>query len=98
LSARFWYLFFLKSSKNSLKTKPDKTALTSKFEGIFIPTSSAALARSHRIIRIEKDKEIMFMKLCSQIHLDDFKQKRSEHQREERRLKRVNKYCSTIEA
>ena len=35
------------------------------------------------------------MNLCSQIRFDDFKQKRSEHQREERKLKRTNKYCDT---
>jgi len=79
-----------------LKTKPRKKVQTSGFEKIYIPDSSAALARTHRIIRIEKEKEILFMKLRSQIHLDDFKQKRSDRQREERRLKRVNNYCSTI--
>ena len=35
------------------------------------------------------------MNLCSQIRFDDFKQKRSEHQREERKLKRINKFCDT---
>jgi hypothetical protein len=79
-----------------LKTNNKKKIQTSKYEKIFIPASSAALARSHRLIRIEKKKEIQFMKLCSQIRLYDFKQKRSEHQREERRLKRNNKYCDTL--
>jgi len=79
-----------------LKISSIKRIPTSKFERIFIPIGSAALARSHRIIRIEKEKEILFMKLCSKIHLDDFKNKRSDRQREERRLKRVNHYCSTI--
>jgi hypothetical protein len=36
------------------------------------------------------------MKLCSQIHLDDFKQNRSKHQREERKNKRTNKYIKAI--
>ena len=79
-----------------MKTKPKKEIQTSKYERIYIPASSAGLARSHRLIRIEKEKEILFMKLCSQIRFDDFKQKRSGRQREERRLKRLNKYCDTI--
>jgi len=79
-----------------LKTIHKNKIQPSKYERIYIPASSAALARSHRLIRIEKEKEILFMNLCSQIRLDDFKQKRSDRQREERRLKRVNNYCSTI--
>ena len=61
------------------------------FNKIHISASSAGLARSHRIIRTEHAKEILFMKFCSQIHLEDFKQRRSKQQREERRNKRVNK-------
>ena len=68
---------------------------STRYEKIFISANSAGLARSHRLIRIEKEKEILFIKLCSQIRFDDFKQKRSEHQREERKLKRINKYCDT---
>ena len=60
-------------------------------ERTFIPDSSAKLIRSHKIIRIEKEKEIIFMKICAQIHLNDFKQKRSDLQREERKLKRTDK-------
>jgi len=78
-----------------LKTNSIKKNNKSGYEKIFIPASSAGLARSHRLIRIEKEKEILFIKLCSQIRFDDFKQKRSEHQREERKLKRINKYCDT---
>jgi len=63
------------------------------YEKIYIPASSAGLARSHRLIRIEKEKEILFMKLCSQIRFDDFKQKRCDQQREERKHKRLNKHC-----
>ena len=69
---------------------------TSKFEKVYIPDSSAGLARTHKIIRIEKEKEILFMRICSQIQQNDLKEKRSDSQREERRLKRVNKYCATI--
>jgi hypothetical protein len=65
---------------------------TSGFEKIFIPASFAKLARTHKLIRIEKEKEILFMKICSQIHLDDFKKSRSDRQREERKLKRVNNH------
>jgi hypothetical protein len=71
---------------------PRKKDLTSKFEKIFIPDSSAGLARSHKVIRIEREKEVQFMKLCCQIRLDDSKKIRSENQREERKLKRVKKY------
>jgi hypothetical protein len=62
----------------------------SQLDKTFLPASSAKLVRTHRLIRIEKEKEILFMKICSQIHLDDFKKNRSKHQREERKLKRVN--------
>jgi len=69
---------------------------TSGFEKIFIPASFAKLTRSHKLIRIEKEKEILFMKICSQIHLDDFKKSRSDRQREERRLKRVSSYYQKL--
>jgi hypothetical protein len=62
--------------------------IPSDFERTFISDSSAALARSHRLIRIEQEKESAFMCICSQIHLDDFKKCRSEKQREERIQKR----------
>ena len=48
----------------------------------------AGLARTKRIIQTEKNKEIQFMLLCSQIRLNDRKQERAENQREERRTKR----------
>jgi hypothetical protein len=54
------------------------------------------LARTHKIIRIEKGKEILFMKICSQIRFDDFKKKRADCQRMERRLKRDSKYQITV--
>lgn len=73
----------------SLRT-PRKKTRTSKFEEIYIPASFAGLARTHRIIRIEHQKELQFMKICSQIRLYDFREKRSDNQREERRLKRRN--------
>jgi len=63
--------------------------MTPRFEKIFIPDSLAGLARTHKIIRIEREKEIQFMKLCCQIRLDDFKKTRSEKQREDRKLKRA---------
>ena len=70
------------SSKTIIRKFP------SNFEKTFISDSFAALARSHRLIRIEREKESIFMCLCSQIHLDDFKNNRSEKQRDERRQKR----------
>jgi hypothetical protein len=48
----------------------------------------AGLAKSHRIIRTEKDREVQFMKLCIQIRLDDNKFDRSGRQRNDRRSKR----------
>ena len=71
-------------------------ALALKFEKINIPVSSAGLARTHKLIRIEHEKETQFMKICSQIRLDDYKEKRSEKQKNVRRLKRRNYYMSTI--
>ena len=71
-------------------TTSRKNHKMSTFEKTYIPASSAGLARSHRIIRIENGKEIQFMKICSQIRLNDFKTKRSDNQRVERRLKRLN--------
>jgi hypothetical protein len=58
------------------------------FERTFVSNSSAALARSHRLIRVEQEKESVFMCISSQIHLDDVKKYRSEKQREDRRQKR----------
>ena len=77
------------TSKRSSKTN---NISASKFQKVYIPESSAGLARTHKIIRIEKGKEILFMKICSQIRFDDFKKKRADCQRVERRLKRVSKY------
>jgi hypothetical protein len=62
--------------------------IPSNFEGTFIPNSSAALSRSHRLIRIEQEKEMVFICFCLQIHLDDFRKSRSEKQRKDRRQKR----------
>jgi hypothetical protein len=76
------------------KTRPGKRVLVPKFEKIFIPASSAGLARTHRIIRIEREKEIQFMKLCCQIRFDDSKKNRADSQRKERKLKRAKKYSN----
>jgi len=78
-----------------LKNSSRKRVFTQGFDKIFIPTVSAKLARSHKLIRIEREKEILFMKICSHIKLDDFKKKRADNQKEERKLKRVcNQYSS----
>ena len=69
---------------------------TSAFYKILIPASSAKLARTHKLIRIEREKELIFMRICSQIQLDDFKKKRSVRQREERKLKRAYNHYSFI--
>jgi hypothetical protein len=60
----------------------------SKSEKIELPTRLSGLAKTHRLIMIEKHKEIQFMMLCAQIRLDDFKKQRADHQRDERREKR----------
>jgi len=75
----------------SSNSEPRKKDLTSKFHKIFIPDSCAGLARSHKVIRIERGKEIQFMKLCCQIRLNDSKEIRSDKQREDRKLKRIKK-------
>ena len=76
----------------SSTTRLNKRISTPRFEKIFIPESSAGLARTHKIIRIEREKEIQFMKLCCQIRLNDSKKIRAENQKVERKLKRVKKY------
>ena len=78
--------------------RPSKTnnIEASKFHKVYIPESSAGLARTHNLIRIEKMKEIQFMKLCSQIRLDDFKKKRAYDQKNDRKLKRANKHWKTV--
>jgi hypothetical protein len=70
-------------------TRPRNRVLTPRFEKIFISDSSAGVARTHKIIRIERGKEIQFMKLCCQIRFDDSKKIRADNQREMRKLKRV---------
>jgi len=58
----------------------------------YIDTSSktpAGIAKSHRLIRVQKDKEIQFLKLCAMIKLDDNKTTRATNQRDERRAKRL---------
>jgi len=79
-----------------LTTSLRKRVTTQGFDKIFIPTVSAKLARTHMLIRIEKEKEIVFMKICSQIKLDDFKKKRADSQKEERKLKRVSNQYSSL--
>ena len=76
----------------SSTTRLKKRISTPRFEKIFIPESSAGLARTHKIIKIEREKEIQFMKLCCQIRLNDSKMIRAESQKEQRKLKRVKKY------
>jgi hypothetical protein len=80
----------------SSNTRQRERILTSKFEKTFIPVSSAGIAKTHKMIRIEKGKEMQFMKLFCQIRLDDSKKIRSDNQREQRKLKRVKKYFTQI--
>jgi hypothetical protein len=63
--------------------------LSSKPEKIELPIRLAGLAKTHRLIMIEKHIEIQFMAICARIRLDDFKKHRSDCQRELRREKRL---------
>jgi hypothetical protein len=65
-------------------------SIASKSDIIELPSNFPGLARSHRLIMIERSKEIQVMKLCAQIHLDDFKKDRADMQRNDRRAKRQN--------
>jgi len=72
---------------STVKRQKRKTQ-TFKFEKIEITGIPAGLAKTRKLIRAEKDKEIQFMKLCSQIRLFDSKQTRSEKQKDMRKAKR----------
>jgi hypothetical protein len=69
--------------KRPLKVRLDKRQI--KLE---TPKNIAGLARTHKIIRADKAKELQFIKLCSQIRLDEYRQERGEKQRNERKEKR----------
>ena len=62
--------------------------LAPKSEKVELPTRLSGLAKTHRLIMIEKHKEIQFMMLCAQIRVDDFKKHRADCQRDQRREKR----------
>jgi hypothetical protein len=79
-----------------MTVRPKKGKHNLEYQKMFVTSSLAGLARSHKIIRAEKGLEVQFIILCSQIRLDDFKRSRSDRQREERRLMRLSKYCTTI--
>jgi len=66
----------------------------SKTEKVELPTRLAGLTKTHRLIMIEKQKELQFMILCDQIRRNEFKKERAESQKELRREKRLNKYAS----
>ena len=79
----------------SLDKAPGMRISSSEYQKMFVSSSTAGLARSQKIIRTEKAMEVQFIKLCSQIRLDDFKKQRSDKQMEDRRQKRSEKYCRT---
>ena len=80
----------------NMRTGPKRKYNNSEYQKMFVTSSLAGLARSHKSIRTEKGIEVQFIKLCCQIRLDDTKSIRSDRQREERRLKRSSKYNTTI--
>ena len=71
-----------------MTTRPRIKTLVSKPEKIELPKRLSGLARTHRLIMVERHKEIQFMILCDQIRLDDFKKHRADRQRDKRRDKR----------
>jgi hypothetical protein len=50
--------------------------------------SPAGLAKSKKIIRTMNERESQFLKLCSQIRLNNSKNERAENQKNERKAKR----------
>jgi hypothetical protein len=77
-----------------MKERQKTRKQSSRFEKVFIPDSLAGLSRSHKMIRIEKGKEIQFLKLCSQIRIEDNKKDRADNQREQRRMKRGSNHTN----
>ena len=71
-----------------MTNRPRTIKLASKLEKVELPIRLSGLAKTHRLIMIEKHKEIQFMMLCAQIRLDDFKKHRADCQRDDRREKR----------
>ena len=55
------------------------------------------IARTKKIIRIERSKEIQFLKLCSQIRIEDYRKERAERQKSERKAKRKHNNSSYLE-
>jgi hypothetical protein len=72
-----------------MNNRPRIKNISSKTEVIELPTRLSGLAKTHRLIMIERHKEIQFMMLCAQIRVDDFKKQRADRQRDERREKRL---------
>jgi hypothetical protein len=72
-----------------MNNRPHIKRISSKSEKIELPTNLSGLAKTHRLIMVEKHKEIQFMKLCAQIRLNDFKKQRTDRQRDDRREKRL---------
>ena len=72
-----------------MNNRPRIKNLAPKTEKVELPTRLSGLAKTHRLIMIEKHKEIQFMMLCAQIRLDDFKKQRANRQKDERREKRL---------
>ena len=80
----------------SLDKAPKQINRNTQYCKIFVSSSTAGLALSHKIIRTQKSMEAQFMKLCSQINLNDCKKQRADKQRDDRRQKRYDKHPVTI--
>jgi len=71
-----------------MTNRPRIKNIASKPAKIELPVRLSGLAKTHRLIMIEKHKEIQFMAICAKIRFDDFKKHRSDCQRDLRREKR----------
>jgi hypothetical protein len=72
-----------------MNNRPRIKNLVPKIDKVELPTRLSGLAKTHRLIMIERYREIQFMLLCEQIRLYDFKKQRANRQRDERREKRL---------
>jgi hypothetical protein len=70
------------------KIKQQRLTLCRRPANSEAPSNPAGLNRTHRMIRSSISNETQFLLLCSRIRLNEYKQARSESQRDERKAKR----------
>jgi len=74
-----------------MNQRPRTNRSVSNLDKSVLPSRLSGLARTHRLILIERNKEIQFLKLCEQIRINDLKRLRADRQRDERKEKRLKK-------